>query len=94
MYNFSFKTFIELCLYFSIHQTHYEQFGDTTGSVNIEGHDPVQLNIRGIRDHSYGWFLFRRYLTRELISHELKFHKAPIDGIFLFFFEKESVFPF
>lgn len=42
----------------SIHQTHYEQFGDTTGIVNIEDHKPVDFNVRGIRDHSYGTSLY------------------------------------
>eukprot|EP00105_Crassostrea_gigas_P043190 XP_019927338.1 PREDICTED: uncharacterized protein LOC105339207 isoform X2 [Crassostrea gigas] len=36
------------------HQTHYEQFGDITGTVKIEGHADVKLNISGVRDHSYG----------------------------------------
>jgi len=37
-----------------IHQTHYEQFGDTTGDVHVQGRPPYSLNVRGIRDHSYG----------------------------------------
>ncbi|KAL4233769.1 hypothetical protein ACF0H5_008447 [Mactra antiquata] len=49
----------------TIHQTHYEQFGITTGNVYIEGHDTVSINIRGVRDHSYGnirnWTQLYRY---------------------------------
>ena len=36
------------------HQTHYEQFGYTTGTVDIEGHDTFDIKLRGVRDHSYG----------------------------------------
>jgi len=39
----------------SAHQTHYEQFGKLTGTVNIEGHGQVELNVIGVRDHSYGY---------------------------------------
>ncbi|XP_052807198.1 uncharacterized protein LOC128236389 [Mya arenaria] len=53
----------------TIHQTHYEQFGDTRGTVTIEGHDPVTLNIRGIRDHSYGNIRNWRQLHRYCIQY-------------------------
>jgi hypothetical protein len=47
------------------HQTHYEQFGEIRGVVNIDGHKPVQLNVTGVRDHSYGnlrdWSDLHRY---------------------------------
>lgn len=36
------------------HQTHYEQFGETAGTVHIEGHEPISIRVQGIRDHSYG----------------------------------------
>nr|XP_022294324.1 uncharacterized protein LOC111104596 [Crassostrea virginica] len=36
------------------HQTHYEQFGEITGRVNVEGHGNIDLNVSGVRDHSYG----------------------------------------
>ncbi|XP_045197866.2 uncharacterized protein LOC123552343 [Mercenaria mercenaria] len=49
----------------TIHQTHYEQFGDTTGTVDIQGHGSVHIDIRGVRDHSYGnirnWCQLHRY---------------------------------
>ncbi|XP_060593544.1 uncharacterized protein LOC132748017 [Ruditapes philippinarum] len=53
----------------TIHQTHYEQFGDTTGTVNIEGHDTVNINIRGVRDHSYGNIRNWRQLHRYCIQY-------------------------
>ena len=39
---------------FSRHQTHYEQFGDSEGTLDIEGHGSYELKIKGLRDHSYG----------------------------------------
>ena len=42
------------CLVFSRHQTHYEQFGDSEGTLDIEGHGSYELKIKGLRDHSYG----------------------------------------
>ena len=36
------------------HQTHYEQFGIISGEVKIEGHGTRQVQLRGVRDHSYG----------------------------------------
>ncbi|XP_056014568.1 uncharacterized protein LOC125676912 isoform X2 [Ostrea edulis] len=48
-----------------VHQTHYEQFGDITGTVKISGHADVKLNVSGVRDHSYGnirdWTDLHRY---------------------------------
>ncbi|KAK7107098.1 uncharacterized protein [Littorina saxatilis] len=47
------------------HQTHYEQFGVITGQVEIEGHGSRQVQLRGVRDHSYGnkrdWKNLHRY---------------------------------
>ncbi|KAK3580274.1 hypothetical protein CHS0354_023512 [Potamilus streckersoni] len=47
------------------HQTHYEQFGDTTGVVQIKGREDIKVKIRGVRDHTYGkvrdWKLLHRY---------------------------------
>ena len=43
-----------LCMFSRRHQTHYEQFGCTTGRVEIEGHDSFDIKLRGVRDHSYG----------------------------------------
>ncbi|XP_002731927.1 uncharacterized protein LOC100372656 [Saccoglossus kowalevskii] len=47
------------------HQTHYEQFGEWKGKVQLEGHNDIELNMKGMRDHSYGkhreWGDFHRY---------------------------------
>lgn len=51
------------------HQTHYEQFGDITGTVKIEGHAEVKLNISGVRDHSYGNIRDWRDLYRYAIQY-------------------------
>ncbi|XP_052244782.1 uncharacterized protein LOC127853955 [Dreissena polymorpha] len=53
----------------TIHQTHYEQFGDTRGTVHIEGHDPVTFDVRGVRDHSYGNIRNWRQLHRYCIQY-------------------------
>jgi len=42
--------------FFRAHQTHYEQFGKLTGTVNIAEYGQVELNVTGMRDHSYGMF--------------------------------------
>ena len=39
------------------HQTHYEQFGKLSGIVNIEEFGQLELNVIGVRDHSYGMFI-------------------------------------
>lgn len=39
---------------FRAHQTHYEQFGEITGTVKIEGYADQQIKVQGVRDHSYG----------------------------------------
>lgn len=51
------------------HQTHYEQFGDITGTVKVEGHRDVTLNISGVRDHSYGNIRDWRDLYRYAIQY-------------------------
>ncbi|OWF52519.1 hypothetical protein KP79_PYT06824 [Mizuhopecten yessoensis] len=49
----------------SVHQTHYEQFGEITGIVNIAGVGDKTIKVQGVRDHSYGnvrdWRYFHRY---------------------------------
>ena len=40
--------------FFSAHQTHYEQFGEVSGEVHVEGHSNIKVQIQGVRDHSYG----------------------------------------
>ncbi|PVD27980.1 hypothetical protein C0Q70_10556 [Pomacea canaliculata] len=47
------------------HQTHYEQFGILTGNIEIEGYETRRVELRGVRDHSYGnirdWKSLHRY---------------------------------
>ena len=49
----------------SVHQTHYEQFGEISGTVKISGEEDKFIRIYGARDHSYGnirdWTYFHRY---------------------------------
>ncbi|XP_072024329.1 uncharacterized protein [Amphiura filiformis] len=47
-----------------LHQTHYEQFGEMAGSVNISGHPEQHVTARGVRDRSFGprmWDQFYSY---------------------------------
>ncbi|XP_005108219.1 uncharacterized protein LOC101853644 [Aplysia californica] len=47
------------------HQTHYEQFGEVSGILHIDGHPDQRIRVQGVRDHSYGnirdWKYFHRY---------------------------------
>lgn len=53
----------------SLHQTHYEQYGDIQGKVQINGTD-YSLALPSVRDHSFGlqrnWKLFHRYVMHFL----------------------------
>lgn len=45
-------------------RAHYEQHMGVTGTISIEGADPVRLNGHGLRDHSWGpryWQSIRSY---------------------------------
>ncbi|CAD5119759.1 DgyrCDS8353 [Dimorphilus gyrociliatus] len=47
------------------HQTHYEQWGESFVTFQQENQDIVSLNVRGMRDHSFGirdWNNFHRYI--------------------------------
>ncbi|RUS86660.1 hypothetical protein EGW08_005534 [Elysia chlorotica] len=48
-----------------VHQTHYEQFGEISGLVHVEGHPDQSVKVQGLRDHSYGnvrdWKTIHRY---------------------------------
>lgn len=48
-----------------IHQTHYEQPGDINGTAIIDG-TVHEVNLKGLRDHSFGnhrdWRYFHRYI--------------------------------
>jgi len=52
------------------HQTHYEQFGEITGTIKISGHGDHEITVRGVRDHSYGnirdWSDLHRYAIQYL----------------------------
>ncbi|XP_067854226.1 rifampicin phosphotransferase-like isoform X2 [Heptranchias perlo] len=46
-------------------QTHYEQWGQYVGQIEIEGYERKELLLRGVRDHSYGirnWAHIYRYV--------------------------------
>lgn len=47
------------------HQTHYEQFGEISGVVHVEGSPDQAIKAQGVRDHSYGnvrdWRDIHRY---------------------------------
>ncbi|OWF55492.1 phosphoenolpyruvate synthase [Mizuhopecten yessoensis] len=48
----------------SKHQTHYEQWGEMSGLLQVEGYEDVRLTLNTVRDHSYGvrdWRMFHRY---------------------------------
>jgi len=45
------------CCITRAHQTHYEQFGQLAGTVNVGEYGQVELNVVGVRDHSYGTFI-------------------------------------
>ncbi|CAH1798438.1 unnamed protein product [Owenia fusiformis] len=51
------------------HQTHYEQFGEITGSVCVSGMDDIPVKVQGVRDHSYGNIRDWRDLHRYSISY-------------------------
>lgn len=46
------------------HQNHYEQFGDVSGTVEVDGRS-YPLELSAMRDHTHGsvrdWRLMRRY---------------------------------
>uniref|UniRef100_UPI00398F3D89 rifampicin phosphotransferase-like isoform X2 n=1 Tax=Pristiophorus japonicus TaxID=55135 RepID=UPI00398F3D89 len=52
------------------HQTHYEQWGQYVGEIQIEGYERRELLLRGVRDHSYGirnWAHMHRYVL--ILAH-------------------------
>ena len=57
------------CLLVRAHQTHYEQFGRLTGTISIGEYSQVELNVVGVRDHSYGTFTlcFLRLPVRQIM---------------------------
>ncbi|XP_072135997.1 rifampicin phosphotransferase-like isoform X2 [Mobula birostris] len=57
--------FMENLKKFDGQQTHYEQWGQYIGEIEIEGYERKELLLRGVRDHSYGirnWADLYRYI--------------------------------
>lgn len=52
------------------HQTHYEQFGEISGTLNLGTFGERKLRVQGVRDHSYGnlrdWSDLHRYAIQYL----------------------------
>nr|XP_039272372.1 putative phosphoenolpyruvate synthase isoform X1 [Styela clava] len=47
------------------HQTHYEQWGQMRGLIQVEEEEPREVLLRGLRDHSFSkrdWRHFHRYI--------------------------------
>lgn len=36
------------------HQTHYEQWGELSGRLQVGGGEEQSLRLKSVRDHSYG----------------------------------------
>ena len=56
------------------HQTHYEQVGELSGSIDIEGHPTRHVHLRSIRDHSFGirnWCDLYRYAIHFIYVEEV-----------------------
>lgn len=53
----------------TLHQTHYEQYGEIEGCAEIDG-KKYTINMPAVRDHSFGlqrnWKLFHRYIMHFL----------------------------
>ncbi|XP_078400715.1 rifampicin phosphotransferase-like [Cetorhinus maximus] len=59
------KKFFETMKEYNQQQTHYEQWGQYVGEIEIEGYERTELLLRGVRDHSYGirnWTHMHRYV--------------------------------
>ncbi|XP_056007793.1 uncharacterized protein LOC125666697 isoform X2 [Ostrea edulis] len=55
------------------HQTHYEQWGELSGKVEIEGREEQFLRLKTIRDHSYGvrnWRSIYRYVIHFIFTED------------------------
>ncbi|XP_060693958.1 putative phosphoenolpyruvate synthase isoform X1 [Hemiscyllium ocellatum] len=64
------KAFFDKLTKYNQQQTHYEQWGQYVGEIEIEGHERNELLLRGLRDHSYGirnWAHMHRYVL--LLAH-------------------------
>ncbi|XP_072373988.1 rifampicin phosphotransferase-like isoform X2 [Scyliorhinus torazame] len=64
------KKFFENLKEYNQQQTHYEQWGQYVGEIEIEGYERTELLLRGVRDHSYGirnWTHMHRYVL--ILAH-------------------------
>ncbi|XP_051884626.1 putative phosphoenolpyruvate synthase isoform X2 [Pristis pectinata] len=62
--------FLENLRTYNEQQTHYEQWGQCIGEIEIEGYERKELLLRGVRDHSYGirnWADMHRYIL--ILAH-------------------------
>ncbi|CAL1541954.1 unnamed protein product [Lymnaea stagnalis] len=49
------------------HQSHYEQWGELRGRLNVEGQEEQLLTLQCVRDHTFGrrdWRSFHRYIIQ------------------------------
>lgn len=56
------------------HQTHYEQVGELSVKIEVEGHQPRQVHLRSIRDHTIGirnWWDLYRYAIHYIYVEEV-----------------------
>ena len=87
-----FTVFFLICVYFSGHQTHYEQVGELSGKIEVEGHPPRQVHLRSIRDHTIGirnWWDLYRYAIHYIYVEEVCYHIYSV-LIWPFSFPKQS----
>ncbi|XP_059507737.1 putative phosphoenolpyruvate synthase isoform X2 [Stegostoma tigrinum] len=64
------RAFLDKLKKYNQQQTHYEQWGQYVGEIEIEGYERNELLLRGVRDHSYGirnWAHMHRYVL--LLAH-------------------------
>ncbi|XP_061179945.1 uncharacterized phosphotransferase YvkC-like isoform X2 [Saccostrea echinata] len=55
------------------HQTHYEQWGELCGRIQVEGREEQLLRLKAVRDHSYGvrdWRSFHRYVIHFIFTQD------------------------
>ncbi|XP_052812980.1 uncharacterized phosphotransferase YvkC-like isoform X2 [Mya arenaria] len=56
------------------HQTHYEQCGELSGTIEVEGHKPQRVFLKSFRDHTFGvrnWEMFERYAVHYIWIEEV-----------------------
>lgn len=58
----------------SKHQTHYEQCGELSGTIEVEGYPAKQVYLKSFRDHTFGvrnWKMFNRYAVHYIWVEEI-----------------------